>query len=65
MGLIDLPRGVWRVIDIFDVQNKRQTEALENIALELEKLRILKEREAGLRVRETESGDILVEEGEY
>jgi hypothetical protein len=65
MGLIDLPRGVWRVIDIFDVQNKRQTEALENIALELGKLRILKEREAGLRVRETESGDILVEEGEY
>jgi hypothetical protein len=61
MGLIDLPRGAWKWLEVTRVQQRRQTEAIENVALELEKLRILKERQLGMRVRETESGDIWVE----
>jgi hypothetical protein len=61
MGLIDLPRGAWKWLEVTPVQQRRQTEAIENVALELEKLRILKERQLGMRVRETESGDIWVE----
>jgi hypothetical protein len=65
MGPIELPSALWTTIERHNVHQKRQTVAQEHIALELEKIRLLKERELGLRVRETESGDILVEEGEY
>ena len=61
MGLIELPRGAWQAIERFGVQQKRQTEALENLAGEVEKLRVLREYELGLVVSESASGDIQVD----
>jgi hypothetical protein len=43
----------------------RLLDAAENAAAELERLRILKEHELGLRVRETKTGDMWVEEAEF
>jgi hypothetical protein len=62
MGLVDLPRGVWQAINRFGVHQKRQMEALENLAGEVEKLRVLREYELGLVISESESGDIRVDE---
>jgi len=62
MGQIDLPNGIWTAIERHNIHQKRQTESLELIAGELEKLRVLREYELGLAVRETDSGDIRVDE---
>jgi hypothetical protein len=42
-----------------ETRRDRQLEALENIAVELERLRMLKEHEMGVRV-ENEEGTLLV-----
>jgi hypothetical protein len=62
MGPIELPNGLWTTIERHNVHQKRQTEALEHIAGEVEKLRVLWEYKLGVVISESESGDIRVDE---
>ncbi len=52
----EMPRWMWHWLEEWRVQQRRQVDALEDVAAELKRLRVLQEYHQGVRVVEDRNG---------